>query len=112
MNSKLMNLSDEFFEKAEELETKLSEIRGEIHEAEKTAHARGFQEGLTAQDVDFDGKIVIVKVPEDRVEETTRALQRLDRSFKNTRFVILSDYAEMKELHELELKALGLKRLE
>lgn len=110
MSKTLDEVAEEFREKAEELEAKLSQIRHEVGEAERAAHARGLIEGLEAQAVDFDNKVVVVKVPEDQIEDVTSALSRVERKFKNTRFVILSDFIEMKELHDVELKALGLKR--
>ncbi len=109
MNDKLNELSAEFYDKAQEIERKLEQIRNEVVEAERIAHARGFKEGLEAQAFDFENKTIVVKVPEDQVEDTTRMLNRSGFLAK-CKFVILSEFVELKDLHDIELKAIGLKR--
>ncbi len=109
MNDKLNELSAEFYEKAEQIERKLEQIRSEVADAERVAHTRGFKEGLDAQAFDFTGKTIVVKVPEDKIDETASNLSRAGAMF-NCKFVILSDFVELKDLHDLELKSIGLKK--
>lgn len=111
MNDKLNELSEEFFEKARQIESKLEQVRAEVAEAERTAHARGFKEGLAAQSLDFDGKTVVVKVPEDKVESAVDGIFKLGRELK-CKFVVLAEYVDLKDLHELELKSIGLKKID
>lgn len=111
MNDKLNQLSEEFFEKAQQIESKLEQIRSEVAEAERVAHARGFKEGLAAQSLDFDGKTIVVKVPEDQISSSVDGIYKLGRQL-NCKFVVLAEYSDLKDLHELELKAIGLKKIE
>lgn len=111
MNGQLEKLTSQFSDKAAELEEKLNDIQREINLAEKAAYQRAVKMIMSAQAIDWQGKTILVKVPADQIEQTVDNLNGLYREL-NCKLIVVSDEMELKDLHELELKSLGLKRIE
>ncbi len=107
----LEKLSAQFSQKAAELEEKLNDIQREVSAAEKAAFERGVKMVISAQAIDWTGKTILVKVPADAIEKTISHMADLYRLL-NCKIIVVTDEVELKDLHELELKSIGLKRIE
>lgn len=104
-------LIQEFSDKAAELDRKLNATLEEIASAEKEAFERGVAAGLAGREIALEGKTLIIKVPEEYFDLSSSAVRDLQRQFK-CKFVICSEHSEIADLHELDLKAIGLKKIE
>ena len=103
----LQSIQDEF----EGLERKLNRIVYDIHIAERAAYSRGVSAGLSAREVDFKGKTLLIQVPPDEVEGALSSVWKLGLNL-DAKVIVCSDLIEIRELHDLDLKALGLTRIE
>lgn len=101
----------EFTQKAEELERKVNEVAEEIQLAEKAAFERGLAVGMAAQGIETEGKTFVIKVPFDDLEALSSRMMSLQRTLK-CKFILCDEHIDIKDLHELDLRALGLKKLE
>jgi hypothetical protein len=107
----LSDLVAKFSKRAEDLEWQLRQIADQVSEAEKAAYERGLMANLDARTGSLEGKTIVVKVPSGDVEDTCRSLRYVQRKM-NCRFIVLADYVDMKELSDVDLRAVGLKRID
>lgn len=111
MTDSLADLVAQFSDKAEDLERQLRQITEQVHEAEKAAYERGLLANIDAKIGSFEGKTLVVKVPAGDVEDTLHGLRDVQRKL-NCKFVIVADYADIKDLNDIDLRAIGLKKLD
>jgi len=102
--------TSEIEEAAEQLAKKARTLDSQIEAIEAAAYQRGIKEGMGAKIKDLQGKTLVVYTKDDPVE-ACKFLEGLAQEF-NAKVIVLNNDDDIKELHELELKSLGLKKLE
>lgn len=110
MNDRAAEVMSELSERVEGLDRKIREMEFAVGEAEKEAYERGLRAGLAANGLELQDKTIIIKVPDSEVEMVSRIAGKVMKEF-NARCVICTNEMEIADLHQVELKALGLKRI-
>ncbi len=95
---------------AEDLAKKARQLDSQIETIESEAFQRGIKEGMGAKIKDLHGKTLVLYTKEDP-SVVCKSLEGLAHEF-NAKIIVLNKEDDIKELHELELKSLGLKKLE
>lgn len=109
MNKATDDLLSQINDKTSELESKINDLDVSINLVEKEAFERGFRAAVQSKAVDIDNKTILIKAPEKDHDHLMHLVMKLIVDHKS-RFVIVSEEIELKDLHDVDLKALGLKR--
>jgi len=98
-------------EKIRQLEGKADQFDSLLELAESEAFEKGLKTGLAASVKDIQGKTIVIFAPEDQHDKILSAARKFRRDLE-CKIVVLSEGCDLKDLHEIDLKAIGLKRLE
>lgn len=94
---------------SEEMTRKVIAIDQFIEAVEKEAYAKGMMQGLGARVMDLDGKTLVIKTSEDP-STVCKSLEGMAQQF-NARIVVLNELDDLIDLHEVNLKAIGLQKI-
>jgi ribosomal protein L10 len=97
-------------ELAESLKSQAISLEQLFDAALADAYQRGIKDGAGVKIKDLQGKTLLVYTQDDP-GQVCKSLEGLAKEF-DAKIVVLQKDDDLKELHELELKALGLKKLE
>jgi hypothetical protein len=100
-------------DQAQNLESSVNRLDSLIDSVKATEYAKGVQAGVSCKSHEFEGKVVVLKVedPDAFSRAHRRELNDLFVIDLKAKLVIIREDADLSDLHDIDLKALGLQRI-